>query len=342
MSGRIPEGKLSMNAPATRSPIASILSFVLLFASFPFGTASALSEAGTGRAYDLKWTVKVDHVPRGAKEAKVWVALPQDLPEQRVSRLTITTPYRRRIVRDLTFHNRVALITVPRPPESFAIDLSAHVARAAVLAPRHAVLTARERSLYLRKEALVSLSPRIHAIADTIGKSNRARYDYVRATMAYDKTAPGWGHGDSERACDIHKGNCTDFHSLFMSLSRAEGVPTVFEMGYPMQPQGETAQAGGYHCWAWFYDEPAKAWTPVDISEAWKHPEKAEFFFGHLDADRVTFSRGRDVSLPGMRGEPLNYLPVGAYVEVDGTPLTDGVTRLLTYNVDGRAAKTRG
>jgi hypothetical protein len=35
-----------------------------------------------------------------------------------------------------------------------------------------------------------------------------------------------------------------------------------------------------------------------------------------------------------MRGEPLNYLPVGAYVEVDGTPMTEGVTRLLTYNVD--------
>jgi len=26
------------------------------------------------------------------------------------------------------------------------------------------------------------------------------------------------------------------------------------------------------------------------------------FFFGHLDADRITFSRGRDVKLPGMAG----------------------------------------
>jgi transglutaminase-like putative cysteine protease len=291
--------------------------------------------------YDLRWSVRVDQVPSGIHVARVWVAIPQELPEQRVSGLEVRTPYRHRLVTDPTFHNRVALVEVSNPPESFTIDLSAHVVRAPVSGPRRAVLSPRARALYLRKEALVSLSPRVHALADSIGRTNRARYDYVLATMDYDKTAPGWGNGDTERACDVHKGNCTDFHSLFMSLSRAEGVPALFEMGYPTQPGGEVAQAGGYHCWAWFYDDHAKAWSPVDISEARKHPEKSEFFFGHLDADRITFSRGRDVLLPGMRGAPLNYLPVGGYVEVDGRPLTQGVTRLLTYTVDIRGTKAR-
>src|SRR5689334_13257313 len=160
--------------------------------------------------------------------------------------------------------------------------------------------------------------------------------------MEDDRVAPGWGRGDSERGCDVHKGKCTDFHSLFMSLSRARGVPALFEMGYSTQAQGETAAAGGYHCWAWFYDDAARAWTPVDISEARRHPEKAEFFYGHIDADRITFSRGRDVKLPGMRGAALNYLPAGAYVEVDGAPLNEGVMRLLTYTVDKGAARSDG
>jgi hypothetical protein len=129
----------------------------------------------------------------------------------------------------------------------------------------------------------------------------------------------------------VRFGNCTDFHSLFMSLCRAEGVPTVFEMGYPTMPDGETDRVGGYHCWAYFHDG-ASGWVPVDISEADKHPEKAEFFYGHLDPDRITFSRGRDIRLPGMAGPPLNYLPAGAYVEVDGAP-HGSVNRNLSYSV---------
>jgi hypothetical protein len=301
-----------------------------LLAMTPAMPASSPAATMT-RAYDLSWSIHVQQIAHGAHLAKVWIAIPQSLPEQRVTGLSVVSPYGHRLVRDATFHNQVAEIVVPNPPDSFTVSLSARVERAPV-GSRPAKLPSNERALYLRKEALVSLSPRIHDLADQIGNTNRDRYEYVLSTMQYDKIVPGWGRGDSERACDVHKGNCTDFHSLFMSLSRAKGVPTLFEMGYPMDPKGEVAQAGGYHCWAWFYDDAAKQWTPVDISEAWKHSEKREFFFGHLDADRVTFSRGRDIVLPGMKGAPLNYLPLSAYVEVDGKPQTEGVNRLLSYS----------
>lgn len=286
---------------------------------------------GPSRDYDLSWTVHVNSVPAGSRMARVWVAVPQSLPEQRVSALSVTTPYRHTAVTDPVFHNRAIEVTVPHPPGSFDIALRAHVRRAPV-GPRSATLTAAQRKLYLRHEALVSLSPRVHALADSVGGSERARYDYVIASMDYDKVTPGWGNGDTERACDVHRGNCTDYHSLFMSLSRAEGVPAYFEMGYPTKPEGEKDVVGGYHCWAWFYDAAEKAWTPVDISEADKHPEKREFFYGHLDADRITFSRGRDVKLPGMQGPALNYFPAGAYVEVDGTSHSE-VTRTISYTV---------
>jgi hypothetical protein len=73
--------------------------------------------------------------------------------------------------------------------------------------------------------------------------------------------------------------------------------------------------------------------VPVDISEADKNPKKVDFFFGNLDSDRISFSRGRDVRLPGMQGPPLNYLPSSAYVEVDGKPF-DGMVRSLSYDVE--------
>ena len=60
---------------------------------------------------------------------------------------------------------------------------------------------------------------------------------------------------------------------------------------------------------------------PVDISEADKHPDKTEFFFGSLDASRVSFSYGRALVLtPAQPGPPLNYF-VKAYAEANGQPV---------------------
>jgi hypothetical protein len=46
----------------------------------------------------------------------------------------------------------------------------------------------------------------------------------------------------------------------------------------------------------------------VDISEAWKHPENRDYFFGSHDANRVQLSMGRDLRLnPALDGKPLNF-----------------------------------
>jgi transglutaminase-like putative cysteine protease len=145
----------------------------------------------------------------------------------------------------------------------------------------------------------------------------RAIYDYVFTTMKYDKTGTGWGHGDVLYACDAKKGNCTDFHSLFIAMARSQGIPARFEIGFPLPPDKHSAEIAGYHCWSDFYMD-GKGWIPVDISEAWKHPEKHDYFFGSHDVNRVQFSMGRDLRLsPPQEGKPLNYF-VYPYVEVDG------------------------
>ena len=47
----------------------------------------------------------------------------------------------------------------------------------------------------------------------------------------------------------------------------------------------------------------------MDASEASKHPDRHDYYFGHLDAARVAFTMGRDLVLkPRQNGEPLNYL----------------------------------
>ena len=145
----------------------------------------------------------------------------------------------------------------------------------------------------------------------------RAIYEYVYRTMKYDKSGEGWGHGDTLWACDSKHGNCTDFHSVFIAMARAEKIPARFEIGFPLPADKHSAEIPGYHCWAEFYLD-STGWVPVDISEAWKHQEKHDYFFGAHDANRVQFTAGRDLKLaPAQEGPPLNYF-VYPYVEIGG------------------------
>jgi len=200
--------------------------------------------------------------------------------------------------------------------ERVALNPGAHLVPAA--------LTSNEKQEDLQPDALVPITgmPADLAAKVTAGKNTtldkaRAIYDYVFTTMRYDKTGTGWGRGDVLYACDAKKGNCTDFHSLFIAMARSQGIPARFEIGFPLPSDKHSGEIAGYHCWSDFYIE-GRGWIPVDISEAWKHPEKRDYFFGSHDANRVQFTMGRDLQLnPAQDGKPLNYF-VYPYVEVDG------------------------
>jgi len=149
----------------------------------------------------------------------------------------------------------------------------------------------------------------------------RMLYNLVLGHVRYYKQGQGWGRGDSVWVCDSRFGNCSDFHSLFLSLARSQKLPARFEMGFSIPEQAGEGEIGGYHCWAFF--RPGEGgWVPVDISEASKEPKRREYYFGNLTADRVTFSHGRDIELiPRQAGAPLNYF-IYPYAESDNEPVS--------------------
>ena len=104
-----------------------------------------------------------------------------------------------------------------------------------------------------------------------------------------------FGNGNSMYACDIGVGNCTDYHSYFMSLGRTMEIPVRFHMGFPI-PNESKGKVGGYHCWADYYVE-GEGWHPVDISEADKDKERKEYFFGTVCKNRLEMMVGRDFKL---------------------------------------------
>src|SRR5256886_4489847 len=148
--------------------------------------------------------------------------------------------------------------------------------------------------------------------------------------MEYKKVGTGWGNGDTFWACSARYGNCTDFHALFISLARAEGIPAKFEIGFPIPEDRTSGVIDGYHCWTEFH-LPDVGWFPIDASEAWKHRERRDLYFGTQPADRIQFTIGRDLELgDGHTTGPLNYF-IYPHVEVAGKRL-DNVKRSFRFS----------
>jgi transglutaminase-like putative cysteine protease len=290
---------------------------------------------GRSRSAQFDYRARLGPFPPHARQVEAWIPLPRDDAWQKVTGLAVDTPAPHEIVLQATIGNRLVHLSAPAPlPKSIPVDITFDVTRReeapdlkraarAEPEPRDGSFAA-----WLGPDRLVPISGEIARISDSIGSSAaspyqqaRAIYEYVISVMKYDKTGSGWGRGDAIYACDVHRGNCTDFHSLFIALARARGIPARFTIGFPLGPHAR-GTIDGYHCWAEFYS--AGLWVPIDASEAWRNPGRHDYFFGHLDADRVGFTLGRDLRLmPRQHGAPVNFL-IYPYVEVDGTPLARG------------------
>jgi len=293
-----------------------------------FMSASAFAQGS--RHFTIHYGFTVKNVPAD-KSVRIWIPAAQSDDYQEVKIVSAKGDLPLKKTRELQYGNEIYFAETSKantPELHFDIeyDVTRHerIALNPAPMPSMVALTSKERTQDLQPDALVPITglPADLAVKVTQGKSDpfdkaRAIYDYVFTTMKYDKTGTGWGHGDVLYACDAKKGNCTDFHSLFIAMARSQGIPARFEIGFPLPPDKHSAEIAGYHCWSDFYVD-GKGWIPVDISEAWKHPEKRDYFFGSHDVNRVQFTMGRDLKLsPPPDGKPLNYF-VYPYIEVDG------------------------
>ena len=295
---------------------------------------AASAEKSTSRKFQFHYGAEITNLPPKSK-ANVWFPIASTSPQQTVTITNQESPSKILQHPSDRHGNTIGHFetTVPETG-SFTFQVEYEVERhESKPYGKGTPLTETEKSLYLSANTLVPIQGRpLELIADKklppeTMATGQAIYSVVRDHMRYDKSKPGYGNGDSVWACDSRFGNCTDFHSLFISLARSRSIPTKFEIGFPLPPaQGVSKGSekpsqqsiGGYHCWAWFHTD-SDGWVPVDISEADKHPELSEYYFGRLTSDRITMSVGRDIKLPAPSASgPLNYF-VYPHVEIDGT-----------------------
>jgi transglutaminase-like putative cysteine protease len=289
-----------------------------------------LKPAGS-RTFAIEYVGKLSGVPDGAKKLRVWMPVPQDSTVQTIRELSFSQPPR--LTTEPKYGNRIAYWEIDQPKSGAEITMKFICTRREIVTDLNRLAKEgtdldTDFTVFKQPDKLVTVDEEIRKLSReiTAGKRTtvekvRAIYDYVLGKMTYDKNHPGWGTGSTLHACEVGKGNCTDFHALFNSLCRAQGIASGFEIGlYLPYEKGKDEPLGGYHCWALFR-VPGKTWVPVDCSEGGRFPERREFFFGGHTSNRVTLSTGRDIVLaPAQAGEPLNYF-LAPYAEADGEPV---------------------
>jgi transglutaminase-like putative cysteine protease len=278
-----------------------------------------LAPAPDVRAFTFTYAAEVSGLPPG-KTVRIWTPVPPSTDEQTIEVLERRAPGRSRLTRDPEYGNGIWYVEAPVDATgSIRLVARYRVVRRAVT-PEIAVggNTARllqpDRFVPVGGKRLTLLA----GMALPAGARDRARAlsDLVFEHMTYGKDVAGWGRGDATWACDSRTGNCSDFHSLFISLARSQQLPARFEVGFGLPVARGKGEIGGYHCWAKVWAEGQ--WLPFDISEPNKLGANRDDYFGKLPPNRVAFSTGRDVPLePPPASGPVNFF-IYPHVEVDG------------------------
>lgn len=263
-------------------------------------------------------------VPKLEGPGRMWIPMPASDDFQSVHAKSLTIPGTHRILTDKSYGNQVMFIELTPADSGKLISLVFDVKR-----HEKGVYGCGDESpaQFLLPERLVPNTAEFKQIATEALKNKRggdlvkarALYDHTIDCMQYIKADKKYGKGDAQYACDGGSGNCTDYHSYFIALSRSVGIPARFAIGAAIPSSRDDGGVNGYHCWAEFYAEGK--WWPVDISEADKYTSLATYYFGHNPANRLELSRGRDLVVePGPESGPINFLAYPV-LEVNGEPV---------------------
>jgi transglutaminase-like putative cysteine protease len=305
-------------------------------ATAPTVTSAASAVSAT---FHVRHSLEVTDIPKTAETVQIWFWLPDDDASQKLLDVTVQeAPKGYQITRDATYGHRYLHAEVSHPNAAITMDTDFVIRRSAVsiaLDPARAgqlnELHRQEFARELRLDVpnmevtadIAALAQNICGQEQNVVRKTRLLFDWVvDNTNHYSRpNAPKSSGKGSTAYCLTEKGgSCTDMHSLFISLARAQGIPTRLQFGTLLKPINEgKALDPGYRCWVEYF-VPNYGWIPADLAAANTNPAKRDFYFSGLDERRIHFVEGRDLELsPKQAGPRLNLL-ISAYVEVDGKP----------------------
>jgi transglutaminase-like putative cysteine protease len=147
-----------------------------------------------------------------------------------------------------------------------------------------------------------SANPQIMALASelsqgkgTVCQQVRAFYDYIGNELVYTSNGENWG---AQAALGPMGSDCTEYTSLLVALSRAQGIPARYFEGLLYLDNGTAAIAKIEHAWPDVY-MPAVGWTALDPTLG-RAPINRETYFAHYTPDHIIVTMGANPSV--LRG----------------------------------------
>jgi hypothetical protein len=250
-------------------------------------------------------------IPEITEAASMWIPIAKDDLFQTIKIKSIDAPVKHQMLKDKEFGNTVLFLELNSTHSGKQIAIVYDVKRKE---KGPYVDDKSDSKNFLAASELIPVGGRFNEIVASVLKGKktesklmnaRTLYDYIIEDMRYAKQGK-YGTGDANFACDSRSGNCTEFHSFFISLARTAGIPARFAIGAAIPSERNEGGVNGYHCWAEFYADGK--WWPIDISEGNKYTALATYYFGHHPANRIELSKGRDLQLtPGPKSGPIKF-----------------------------------
>lgn len=340
-----------------------LFSLVSLFLITPFNSLESSQEEDTRaegfkhpptnikeeRTFKLTDTFQIGPIEEDTNKLRAWLEVPLETKLQNVEHLSVTTdiPSNKttvKITTDPVLKNRFLYLEVENPQaKSITVTINSQVTRFSLKGAYEDSLTDAQKKHHLKGTGNVPVGDEMKKLAHENGatednnESLKAIYDFVVDNSTYYKANPdkftssGPDNLDANFCLYQKQGGCTDFHALYMAMSRSIDLPSRFSIGsfLPEAFEGKDRDVA-YHCWAEGY-LGGNRWLPLDAAYGDLWPSRREYYYGNLDARRVLFSRGRGIKLipePDDK-KTLPYFIKG-YVEVNGKEFKNW-TRKLTF-----------
>ncbi len=167
-----------------------------------------------------------------------------------------------------------------------------------------------------------SANPQIVALAKELsqGKGSvcqqvRAFYDYIGSELVYTPNGENWG---AQAALGPMGADCTEYTSLLVALSRAQGIPARYYEGLLYMDKSTKAVAKTEHAWPDVY-LPAVGWTAMDPTLG-RNLLNRDTYFTHYTPDHIIVTVGVNPSV--LRGSSywshLYWPGNSTHISVDG------------------------
>ncbi len=240
------------------------------------------------KTFDATYVATISNVPSGLKELRVWIPLPTTRGWQKISELQILSPYVWIRKTDPDFGNDYAFTTIANPAGG---DVTVRVRfKAARTEANSATPAETDLKRAFRGDRLVKVTADMKKVAQEVTLGIKKPFDQARAIYEHVvSTTKG--------------GDCAEFQTQFLGLSRAKGIAARFVGGF-------TPKAPTHECWAEVFVS-RMGWIPVTPTA-----------FGSLDADRVELTVGRGVNLDPRPSESIEYF-LYPRAEAGGKPVGD-------------------